>query len=100
MVNGVGSTSYLFPSLFNTSNVENEENSGISFADYLKSAIDKTNTLIVESDKLNEAFAAGETDNIHQIVIAAEKADIALQFTLQIRNKIFDAYSEIMRMQI
>ena len=34
------------------------------------------------------------------VTIAAEKADTALQFTLQIRNKIMDAYTEIMRMQI
>jgi len=33
-------------------------------------------------------------------MIAAQKADIAIQFTLQIRNKILDAYNEIMRMQI
>jgi flagellar hook-basal body complex protein FliE len=49
---------------------------------------------------LTEDFAAGRTDNIHQVMIAAEKSDIALQFTMQIRNKILDAYNEIMRMQI
>jgi len=56
--------------------------------------------LELESQALANAFALGKTDNIHQVMIAAEKADIALQFTLQIRNKILDAYNEIMRMQI
>jgi len=68
--------------------------------DYLNSAIEKTNNLIIESEQLSEDFAAGKTDNIHQVIIAAEKADIAFQLTMQIRNKIMDAYNEIMRMQI
>ena len=39
-------------------------------------------------------------DNLHDITIAAEKANIALQLTLSIRNKIVEAYKEIMRIQI
>jgi len=53
-----------------------------------------------QSKAVAEDFAAGKTDNIHEVMIAAQKADIAIQFTLQIRNKILDAYNEIMRMQI
>lgn len=70
------------------------------FANYLKDALTKVSDLEKQSTALTEAFAAGKTDNIHQVMIAAEKADIALQFTMQIRNKIMDAYNEIMRMQI
>jgi flagellar hook-basal body complex protein FliE len=73
---------------------------GIPFAQYLKDAMKEANNLILESERLADDFAAGRTDNIHQVLIAAEKADIALQFTMQIRNKILDAYNEIMRMQI
>lgn len=74
--------------------------SSVPFSDYLKKALDSTNDLLIEADQLADDFAAGKTDNIHQVALAAEKADIALQFTMQIRNKILDAYSEIMRMQI
>jgi flagellar hook-basal body complex protein FliE len=42
----------------------------------------------------------GLNDNLHQVMIASEKADIALQFTVQIRNKILEAYQEIMRMNV
>ena len=52
--------------------------------------------MIIQADMCNQ-FAAGKTD---KVLIAVEKADIALQFTLQVRNKIIDAYNEIMRMQI
>ncbi|HOQ06573.1 MAG TPA: flagellar hook-basal body complex protein FliE [Clostridiales bacterium] len=72
----------------------------IPFADYLKDALYRTNDLLLEADRLADDFAAGRTDNIHQVMLAGEKANIALQFTLQIRNKLLDAYTEIMRMQI
>lgn len=96
-VNGINT---VLSSLTGTSAAGSSEDVKIPFADYLKDALDKTNNLILESDQLNEDFAAGKTDNIHQVLIAIEKADIALQFTMQVRNKIMDAYSEIMRMQI
>jgi flagellar hook-basal body complex protein FliE len=72
----------------------------VPFSQYLKDAMKEVNSLILDSERLADDFAAGRTDNIHQVLIAAEKADIALQFTMQIRNKILDAYNEIMRMQI
>lgn len=85
----------------NTQNTgDSTKNKGVSFADYLNDAIQNVNDLQVEAERLNEAFAMGKTDNIHQVMIASEKADIALQFTMQIRNKILDAYQEIMRMPI
>lgn len=73
---------------------------GTTFADFLNNALSEVNKLQLESESLNEAFAMGKIDNLHQVTIAAEKADIALQFTMQIRNKILDAYQEIMRMQV
>lgn len=83
---------------------ENDENTGtvssVPFADYFKQALDNANSLLIDAQNLADDFAAGKTDNIQQVMLAAQKADIALQFTMQIRNKIMDAYSEIMRMQI
>lgn len=46
------------------------------------------------------ALATGEIQNLHQVTIDSLKAEIALQFTLQIRNKVIESYQEIMRMQI
>jgi len=73
---------------------------GLSFGEFLNSAIQQVNNIQQESEKLNEALALGLTDNIHQVTIASEKASIALQFTMQVRNKIMDAYQEIMRMPV
>lgn len=87
--------------LFGTDKIKNGSgDNAISFSDFLKEAVNKTNDLLIESEKISEDFAAGKTDNIHQVLIAVEKADTALQFTMQIRNKVMEAYNEIMRMQI
>jgi flagellar hook-basal body complex protein FliE len=47
-----------------------------------------------------ERLAKGEDIDIHQVMIAMEQASTALQLTLQVRNKMVDAYTEIMRTQI
>lgn len=102
-LNQIGTIGSLAPSrsLFETVEKQDSANNvTIPFSDYLKQAVDNTNNLLLDADRLANEFAAGKTDNIHQVTIAGEKADIALQFTMQIRNKILDAYSEIMRMQI
>ncbi len=76
-------------------------NSGeLSFQDTLKTAIDKVNQLQKESDKSIQNLATGKTDNVAEVMITAEKADIALKLMVQVRNKIIDAYQEIMRMQV
>ena len=102
-INEIGSIGSLAPSrsIFETSEKQDSISSvKVPFSDYLNEALINTNNLLMESDALANDFAAGKIDNIHQVAIAAEKADIALQFTMQVRNKIMDAYSEIMRMQI
>ncbi len=71
-----------------------------SFGDYLKEIINNTNEEVIKAEDISNQFAAGSIDDIHKVLIQIEKADVALQFTLQIRNKIMDAYNEIMRMQV
>jgi len=80
--------------------LKNSQDKGKSFQAVFNEVLNKTNSLILESEKLTNEAALGNVDNIHQVLIAGEKADIALQLTLQIRNKVLDAYNEIMRMQV
>lgn len=72
----------------------------VSFSTFLKESIEKVNLLEKETEQYDLKIATGQLENIHEAVIATQKADIALQLTMQIRNKILDAYREIMRMQI
>ena len=71
-----------------------------SFMDYMNQAINEANELDLQAENLSMQLAAGELDNTHEAVIAAQKAEISLQFITEIRNKVLDAYNEIMRMQI
>lgn len=76
------------------------KNDGVGkFQDMFKNALDEVNDMQIQSDKLTDDFASGKTDDIHNVMITAEKANISLQFALQVRNKALDAYNEIMRMQ-
>jgi len=78
----------------------NNHDQNINFKEILYDALNNVNTLEQESAKMTEDFVAGRTDNIHSVLIAAEKASISLQFIMEVRNKVMDAYQEIMRMQI
>ena len=73
---------------------------GITFSSYLNDALDKVNNYQIEADNYKKLLSTGDVDNLHDVSIAAEKANIAMQLTLSIRNKVVDAYREIMRMQI
>lgn len=71
-----------------------------SFGEYVADALKKTNELELESEKLNAALAAGRIEDVSQVVVASQKAELALQLTLQLRNRATSAYQEIMRMQV
>lgn len=73
---------------------------GKSFADTLNEAIGNVNELQKNSDVKMQELATGKTDDIAGVMIAAEQADIALRAMVQVRNKIIDAYQEIMKMQV
>jgi flagellar hook-basal body complex protein FliE len=53
-----------------------------------------------DSDKKMEDLATGKNHNIAEVMISAEKADISLKLMVQVRNKIIEAYQEIMKMQV
>ena len=66
----------------------------------LKEGMAQTNVLAKRSETLaNEAAIGGDVD-LHDVMIAAEKASVAMQLTLQVRNKLVEAYQDVMRMQV
>ena len=90
--------------VLNNLNSENKinskkENENI-FSNYFKTALDKVNDLQNDSQKYKDMISTGNIDNIHEAMIAGEKASVALQFTINVQNKVIEAYKEIMRLQI
>jgi len=77
-----------------------QSSSGVSFKSVLDDLIEKTNTADSVDKAANLELLTGELDNMHDVIIAGEEADLALRLTMQIRNKALDAYSEIMRMTV
>lgn len=74
--------------------------SGDSFSALLKDSINKVSNLQNEADKAIEGLANGTVANIHETMIAVEKANLSFNLMLQVRNKLLAAYEEIMRTQV
>jgi flagellar hook-basal body complex protein FliE len=67
---------------------------------FFSELVSKVNDLSVQSDKSIQGLASGENKNLHEVMIAMEKASISFQFMSSIRNKALEAYQEVMRMQV
>jgi len=70
-----------------------------SFADYLKKALDQVAAAEQQVHRVNDLFIIGEAD-VNDVMLAAAKAELSLRLTAEVRNKVIEAYQEIMRMQI
>ncbi len=70
------------------------------FEDMLKESLEKVNTLQGEADRSIEGMATGKGGDLHDTMIAIEKADLSFNLMVQVRNKLIAAYEEIMRMQV
>ena len=71
-----------------------------SFATLLQQSLDRVNGLQHDADAAARAFALGQAPSVHDTMIAVEKADLSLRLTTKIRNKVVEAYQDIMRMQV
>ena len=72
---------------------------GPSFADALGEALQSVDDRQVDADREAARLAMGN-GNLHETALALEKADIAMRLATKVRNKLVDAYQEIMRMSI
>jgi flagellar hook-basal body complex protein FliE len=71
-----------------------------SFSSVLKSSLAEVNQLQQKADQAITALATGDKASLHDTMIAMEQADVSFRLMMQVRNKIVDAYQEIMRMQV
>ncbi|MGP4072253.1 flagellar hook-basal body complex protein FliE [Piscibacillus sp. B03] len=70
------------------------------FSSALKNAINEVNDLQAVSDQKTNGLVTGEVKDLHEVMIASQKASVSLQTATQLQSKAIDAYKEIMRMQI
>jgi flagellar hook-basal body complex protein FliE len=88
------------PEPFGGSSLKGASQAGPGFSDLLRNAVESVNSMQHEAGRLEDAVAKGENVNIHQAVIAGEKAGLSFRLLMQVRNKMIDAYQEVMRMQV
>lgn len=71
-----------------------------SFQQMLTDAVGSLGKLQAEADSSAAKLAAGEPVELHEVMLATEKANLAFELAVQVRNKVVEAYQEVMRMQI
>ncbi len=79
---------------------EGEKGAGSSFATVLKDSLSEVNKMQQKADAAVTALATGEKVSLHETMIAMEQADVSFRMMMQVRNKIVEAYQEILRMQV
>ncbi|HSR70144.1 MAG TPA: flagellar hook-basal body complex protein FliE [Acidobacteriota bacterium] len=70
------------------------------FAELLNEALSEVNELQKTSDAEVGKILSGDIKDVHSAMIAMQKADLSFQMVMQVRNKLVEAYQEVMRMQV
>ena len=100
----INSVSMAIPTISNESTkinaTVNSADAQQTFANSLKDAISKVNDQQIQSDTMTEKLINGGNVDLHEVMIASQKASITLNATMEVRNKVIEAYQEIMRMSV
>jgi flagellar hook-basal body complex protein FliE len=98
--NAIDGAAAAAPSVSRTLSGGDASSSADSFAGTLAKALDAVNTLQLQAHDGARSLANGTAANLHDVTIAMEQANVALQLTAAVRNKVVEAYQEVMRMQV
>ncbi|SDB88592.1 flagellar hook-basal body complex protein FliE [Pelagirhabdus alkalitolerans] len=81
--------------------IQRSQDSGqAQFADSLKDAINDLNESQIETEVKTEQLVNGEIDDLHDVMITAQKSSLSLNLATQVQGSVLDAYNEVMRMQV
>ncbi len=69
------------------------------FSETLRQSLGAVNDMQTQKSSMIEAFASGETQNVHELMITLQKAGLAVNMTSAVRNKVLEAYKELTRLQ-
>jgi flagellar hook-basal body complex protein FliE len=82
------------------STVAAPKNAGTGFSEVFKQSIEAVNGVMQEAEASAAGLASGQHANIHETMIALEKANISFRLMTKVQNKVISAYQDIMRMQV
>lgn len=95
----VGQITGQFPSELSRLN-ETKKTEGPAFKDTLKNLIGDVDNMQKTAEESTRRMLTGEIEDVHQVMVAMEEAQTSFQLMMEIRNKIVEAYREVMRMQV
>lgn len=70
------------------------------FARLIERALESTNAQQTQASQAVRELAMGQTENVHNVLLEVAKADMSFRLVLEIRNRLMEAYQEVMRMQV
>ena len=76
------------------------KSAGGGFGDVLAKAVQEVNQLQKQADNAAEGLISGRESNLHGTLVALEKADVSFKLMMKVRDKIVDAYREVMKMSV
>ncbi len=95
-----GNSSSIFEKSSSVASNVNESPNSMSFLDHLKEGLESVNKLQQGADSMAMDLASGKSQNLHETMLAATQAELGFNLTVQVRNKILEAYQEVMRMPV
>jgi len=86
--------------LHQPTSIKEQVGNNTDFTSVLKGAMDHVSKAEQESNRKTELLVQGEIDDLHDVMITAQKASITVETAVQIQQKVIDIYNEMMRMQV
>ncbi len=71
-----------------------------SFQNFLSNEVSSVNAKVVDADNAVRELAMGKAENLHEVMISLEEAKISFELMVQVRNRLVEAYQEVLRMRI
>jgi flagellar hook-basal body complex protein FliE len=73
---------------------------GSNFREMLDGYLREVNSLQTTADVAVRDLAVGKSDSVHDVIVAVSEADLSFRLMMEVRNRLLEAYKEIMRMQV
>ncbi len=83
-----------------TSGIEKSSGNKNDFFEMVTGGVQGVNEQLQQSDQISKEFLLEGKHNLHEVMIGLEQAEMSFKFLVQVRNKVLDAYNEVMRMQV
>ena len=80
--------------------IGSQKNDGVSFKDTMNKFLTDVNSMQKQADESVQKLISGEITDVHQVMSTVEEANVAFNMMMEIRNKVMDAYQEIMRIRL